>query len=166
MPKQPVKHRPEPLDSLTPPNHMVPLTSHPTFSPYPLLTLRHKLGDRDKYLFVDESYGPDTWPCSKEHPPSWMDPEVFAKMAQADSEISELIEDCIARQTRAPIKRMLPMLQRVFEEAYLPMMLELFDDSRKAVLAEWLVAHRQDLETEAEELNEPKRKRKPASATA
>lgn len=148
-PKGPSKPKREHPDSLRAPNHMVPLTipakpeKRAASQRYPLLQLALPdspgSGQPGQLAFFDKlhklvcAYDRDTG-----SPPSWMDPEVFVRMVRQDPRL--------AKQKRWSAKQLAPILQEVFEETYLPYMLDRFEEVLP-LLVEWLAAHYAYLDT-------------------
>lgn len=144
---------------IDPPAHATPRYRHKDLLPYPLM--RASVNTEDESTtgcpWVDEKYGLEYiryWENAKV-PPTWMDPERFVRMCQADPAIKAILARCIKRNTQLPGRRELPAeLDRIMEEVYLPHVLRLFE-RHKWLLAQWLLAnhadkvhHRAELEKE------------------
>ena len=154
------------VDGMDPPCHNMPLTVH-ELTPYPLMraTIESKGGDGYVHAFVDEEYGLG-YIYYSDRPklaPTWMDPEMFAKMCQADSKIVDILAKCFKANSRTMGDKLLPPeLDRIMEEQYLPYVLENFERV-KWIFAQWLVRNYaqviQDWQREKKEKKQPRRAR-------
>ena len=88
------------------------------------------------------------------HVYTWMDPEVFVRSIKDLPEIKKIATEAIKRKSKAPIKKMIPVLQDLFEEYYLGYLLDRFDEV-KPLLADWIVAYYAD-QAEQEKLTKKK----------
>jgi hypothetical protein len=148
--KKPKVSRPDPLDSMSAPNHnpillmtKVPGSSKVSSSRYPLMHI-HKsedgAGTTAGLAFVDDQYECKNWPDRDDKaPPTWMDPEIFARMCAKDTKIKEIAARYIKKGDSGKLKAMTERVQEVFEEEYLPYVLEQFSDAGPLV-AEWMTA--------------------------
>ena len=75
----------------------------------------------------------------KDHPPTWMDPHLFAEMCRQDAEVKRICELAYKRNNPQLWKDLLPELTRVFDEQYLPYVLNRFESVAVSFLAKWLI---------------------------
>lgn len=165
--KKPVKKK-EHLDGLDPPNHLVGRSRSEAGKPdwsgqliedadpeerkrwWPMVMLRSEKEEGGLTgTFIDPRYGADHWYEWADHPPTWMDPEVFADMAVDDPEVVKILTACWEKKTRKYEKLLPKHLQRVFEEKYLPYMLERFEHA-KQLIGHYLTARWADGEIQKE----------------
>lgn len=144
------------MDSIDCPNHLVP-RANPCFGPgpngvctWPMVQLMQE-GTSGKLVgaFIDSMHGADGWYEWMDHPPTWMDPEVFAAMAQQDPEIQKILRVSWQKKTRKYEKLLPKHLQRVFEEKYVPYMLKRFEYA-KQLIGHYLVSRYSDGEIQKE----------------
>lgn len=158
------------VDSMDPPNHNVPLSPSSgeevkrlrlaPSSQWPIMQL---LGTRDDELFgifVAEEHGNEHWHHWTAHPPSWMDPELFVRMAKESPEVQAVLEQAIEKNDRNAWKKLLPLLDQVFEEQYLPYVFEQFLGNARDLLAQWLLRNAAFEATAPDSPRKQKRKRK------
>jgi hypothetical protein len=139
------------VDSLSPPNQLVP-TGISGRDLYPLLGLQavgDEAGDRAAHVFVHPRYGEYYWTYWNNCPPSWMDPMLLATMAKKDPKIRALLAACV-KGNKKNIRGVTKELRRVFEEEYLPWMIDRFEQVEDLV-AEWLILNAADEHVQEEE---------------
>ena len=140
-----------------PPNHRVqPFADNIT--PYPLL---HTETAESLPAFVDARYKYDYLAYFDRPmlPPTWMDPELFARMCKHDPRVKAELIRAFKRNKRGPaIKALLPALDAVMEEKYLVYLLEQFAKCRE-VFAQWLLANYADWKLLHDEKAKTKRTR-------
>lgn len=138
---------------MKPPNHLVSAWGSGK-NPYPLLLIQAPNAEgRNQPIFSDSRYGDaymDYWLA--ESPPTWMDPQLFCCMALQDPQVREQLQAMAGRGSRRTAKVLEPLLDNVFENAYLGYLFLKFAAARPYV-AEWLVAHWEE-KTELEEAKE------------
>jgi hypothetical protein len=178
--KKPAKKvKPKPVDvmSLECPNHISAVSLVEDVSDveergcFPLAGLMvptaHGVGTPGGLAFVDPIYGCRTSGDREIYappyaPPTWMDPEVFVRLIKDLPEIKKIAAEAIKRKSKAPIKKMIPVLQDLFEEYYLGYLLDRFDEV-KPLLADWIVAYHAD-QAEQEKLTKKKTTRRKAKS--
>lgn len=149
------KHKPKPkmlyegecVDPMERPNTLVPLEDCEDqdelglYLRWPLVMLMQDR-DRDKpaAVFVDTERHRTPYAYQwVEHPPTWMDPHLFAEMCRQDAAVQRICEEAYKRNNPGLWKQLLPELSRVFDEQYLPYVLERFENIAAPFLAKWLI---------------------------
>ena len=146
-PKPKMLHDGEHVASMELPNSLVPLEGCEDqddlglYHRWPLALL---MQDRDRddpaAVFVDTKRHHATYEYQwKDHPPTWMDPHLFAEMCQQDVEVLRICETAYKQNNPRLWERLLPELSRVFDEQYLPYVLEHFEQVASPFLAKWLL---------------------------
>lgn len=137
------------VNRLPPPNHRVSVdvlaederamlgTVIGRYSRWPTLTL--KTADRG-FLFVAESHGSEFEADWAEHPPTWMDPQLFIELASQDPDVQRVLRVAFRKNDPAGWKHLIKHLQRVFDEQYLPYVCARFDEEAAPLLARWLLS--------------------------
>ena len=134
---------------MPPPNHLVPVDFA---SECEIRRLRLSAGQRWPLMqlasedpgglagtFVDPCHGERHWSYWIAHPPSWMDPVIFVKMALEDSRIAKLLDTAVRRNDKNAWKKLSPLLDEVFAEVYLPYVFRKFEGSARDQLAQWML---------------------------
>lgn len=135
---------------MAPPNHLVPgLIS--VRDPFPMLRIRGARDDdprRWKLLFFHPRYGEPFYDFQpREGPPTWMDPSLFAAMAEEDARVRSILDK--GRCGTRTVEELAEALHEVFSERYLEFVFTAFAEAAP-YLAEWLLVRKTQLE-EAEE---------------
>lgn len=142
------KKEPKPLyagdavDGMDPPNHMVPLLHEPDNREYrwPLLRLRYVDAESGDHcgLFFDAYHGDGHWEWS-DRAPTWMDPELFLRMCKKDPRVGRILAEAFKQNQTGPATRKLPeILDELFDEVYLPYVIEHFEEARDCLI-QWMV---------------------------
>lgn len=131
---------------------------------FPLLEL--KLGDEessqpDTVAFIDEEYQCKHWPVSA--PPTWMDPHVFAGMLLKDKQFIALLKESAETNSRKHTKAIIEVMQKCFDEKYLPYLLEQFNKV-KSLMANWFLARQTWVQGEEYKPGPERKKKKPKTA--
>lgn len=114
---EPVKTR-ERLDSLGYPNHLVPLTK--TSGCWPSIWLRAPDESQTwASAFVDGMHGVFDGYIWENHPPTWMDPELFLNLALQDEQVAALCQQMREVNSRDRLKELEALLLELFKEKYL-----------------------------------------------
>lgn len=110
---------------------------------FPLLSLRIPVGDGEQktMAFVDESYGCGSSTIGGIAPPTWMDPEIFVRLALQDEAIAALVNQAVAANSLRGLGAIKKELQRVFDSDYLAYSLMQFEKVSD-LLARWMVARK------------------------
>ena len=140
------------VDGLDPPNHAVPLDElnikDIDFSfllspglkwPLTRTMMESKTGLRMAGVFVDEHYGEDHWSTWADHPPTWMDPHLFVRLCKSEPRIDKICAIAFRKNDPEAWKRLLPMLTKVFDEQYLPTIIDKFEEDALAIIAQWML---------------------------
>jgi len=146
------------VDSLDPPNHTVALDecSEQEIQEmrisrgcrWPLMKLQESSDGGLAGVFVDLIHGEEHWSAWSEHPPSWMDPHLFVKMARDDPRVQDILQVAVKRNSRATWKKLVPLLDEIFAEVYLPYVFQKFEGEARDLLAQWLVRQEAYRETD------------------
>ena len=157
------------IDSLPPPNQMLPAgVSGRDLFPLMGLKVEHEEGSRSAHAFVHPRYGEYYWAYWDNTPPSWMDPMLLVDMARKDTKVQALLVKALKANKKKPYLKALDQeLLRVFEEEYLPWVVEKFDLAR-GLVADWLVINAAEQQLRGKEQEEKaaqvdKRRRKKRS---
>jgi len=126
---------------------------------WPLTMSMTKHDDGNLAVFVHETHGAKYWDDWADHPPTWMDPQLFVELALADERVQKILQICYKKNDPTAWKRLLPLFQEVMDEQYLPMMLERFDETAAPLLAQWLIRHHAQQQLDAKH-TEPTRRRR------
>ena len=132
--------------------------------PYPLLHAEFRTDAGTQPAFVDGRYRYDylQYYDRPKLPPSWMDPELFAKMCKNSPEVQKVLARAFRSNKRAPaIRALLPLLDEILAEEYLDYLFKQFE-KRREIFAEWLIANY----AEGRLIEEEKRKSKKARRLA
>jgi hypothetical protein len=128
---------------MAPPNHRVPIDVS-WRNLFPLLTVRggDDVNGKPSLLFYSRRYGEPYSDYPMELvPPSWMDPMWFVALARKQPEVRELLDKSFkANNADHSRKKLISLLQRVYQEQYLPKILALFEGAAP-YLAEWLLCN-------------------------
>jgi hypothetical protein len=132
---------------LEPPNHLVPKAETRRRKPasaylqWPLVLLHQLDEESDSKLpvFIDQRHNPDGSYQWQDHPPTWMDPHLFLSIAWKDKEVRDLCHRAFTQNDRRQWRALAKVLQRVFDEKYLPELLDRFDQQAAPLLAQWLI---------------------------
>lgn len=156
------------VDSLDPPNHMVGLDECTEKEVqqmqvsrgmrWPLMKLQKTTDDGLAGVFVDAAHGEAHWEAWAAHPPSWMDPHLFVRMARKDSRVRGILESAVKRNSRSTWKKLAPLLDEIFAEVYLPYMFRKFENEARDLLAQWMI--RQEAWRATNPNNQKKRNRR------
>lgn len=125
-----------PTDGMGYPNQLVSM--HDGGDKYPLMKIVSRTDKGFAGLFVDEIHGEDHWIAWESHPPSWMDPELFVKMAADSTAVVEVIHR-ICDNGSSDNTALIAQLEAVFTEIYLDFVFRKFEKAAP-FMAEWLVA--------------------------
>ena len=130
------------------PNHNPNLFLHPEdaaesqivtglteYGKFPLLKLllpeNDYAGNHKSILFVDEKYDTKHWTDREGGvPPTWMDPEVFARMVLADPRTEKVVTAYVKKGTAGKRLRLQEVIQDVFEQEYIPYLKKQFEKAR------------------------------------
>jgi hypothetical protein len=140
------------VDGLAPPNHMLPAAvSGKDMFPLMGLKIEHNEDSRAEHAFVHPRYGDYYWGYWNNTPPSWMDPMLLADMARKDEAVKALLAKAVRANKKQPyLKQLSAELERVFEEVYLPWLIQKFGLTQDLV-AEWLIANAADRKLQEKE---------------
>lgn len=137
------------VDPMPPPNHLVPIDFATeeevqrlrlsAGTRWPLMQLESEDPGGLAGTFVDPCHGERHWQYWIAHPPSWMDPVVFVKMAQEDERVAKLLETVVKRNDKEAWKKLVPLLDEIFEQAYLPYVFRKFEGSARDQIAQWML---------------------------
>ena len=149
------------VTGLDPPNHNFPLEKMsekdlkalgiPRRYRWPLTAaLTSKLG-KTTGLFVSPIHGDEHWQEWADHPPTWMDPHYFLYLAKSDQKIQRILRTAFKKNDLEAWKRLHKEFQRIFDQEYLPRIIEAFDGEASEVLAQWMLRHyaREQLDKQA-----------------
>ena len=89
--------------------------------------------------FVEPAHGDRHWSEWKDHPPTWMDPEVFLSLCERDAECRKTRDRYLKRPTDANLRELQAQMTRVFQHEHLPRVIMNFDHAA-GVLAEFFAA--------------------------
>ena len=122
------------------PNHSVrPCSSWN--APFPLLHVCVEGDERPRPLFYDARYGEPYHDYEMtDVPPTWMDPMAFAAMARENPEVLATLDAQLAKNEAKTPSRLLAALDSVLTEAYIPYLVDRFEQA-KPLLAEWLLVN-------------------------
>jgi hypothetical protein len=148
------------LDGMECPNHncsfdleKIPGTQKPNSQRFPMMRMmwaEKGAGQAERLLFVDEVYEMRHWTDRDEDcAPSWMDPEIFIRMALKDERVRQIYEKYKENPTDARKRQLMGVLQEVFEAEYLVYMFEQFELA-KPLLADWVIGHHATKDLDAE----------------
>lgn len=156
------------VDGLDPPNHMVPLDELNTLGedfsfligahfkwPMVRLMMESRTGMRLAGVFVDEFYGEDHWGAWADHPPTWMDPHLFVRLCDQEPKIARICAIAFRKNDPTAWKRLMPYLSKVFDEHYLPLIIEKFEEDAHKLIAQWILRR-----FASKKLDEPQDKKK------
>ena len=122
---------------------------------FPLMGLKieHAEDSRAAHAFVHPRYGDYYWGYWNNVPPSWMDPMLLADMARKDTKVLAILARALKANKKNPyLKPLSNEVQRVFEEEYLPWIIEKFELVQE-LIADWLIANAADRSLQEKELN-------------
>lgn len=89
-------------------------------------------------VFVDdETLGPQYPDNLGDHPPTFMDPHLFVRLAQARPEIQEVLDECLASNSLVPAREKLPELLEAVLDDYLAELVVRYAEVQQ-VFVEWL----------------------------
>ena len=74
----------------------------------------------------------------KDHPPTWMDPHVFADMVMKDERVQKILRVAMKKNDPGAWERILRLIDGIFDEQYLPYVLEKFEVAAP-ILAQWIL---------------------------
>lgn len=131
---------------MPPPNHLVALDCDsmedlPLYMRWPLVLLMHEDCDRDEpeLAFVDaEQHQVSNRYEYANHPPTWMDPHVFAGMVMADERVQKICRVAMKKNDPDAWKQIYGLLDEIFDTEYLPYVLEKFEKA-SPLLAKWVL---------------------------
>lgn len=128
------------------PNQLVPTPDG--WHRYPLMRIVHKTGDQLTGVFVDDMHDSENWHEWEPYPPSWMDPQVFVKMALESEEVKKAVATVCANDLKK-LPAVTKILHTVFIEQYIKYIADKFDKAAPYI-SEWLVANAVDKQDAAE----------------
>jgi hypothetical protein len=139
------------LDGMDAPNHGLcfdlqetPGEEVPYAPRFPLMQLmqaKDGAGQPSGLAFVDEVYGCKNWHDRlAEAPPTWMDPEIFARIVITDDTCRELYEKYAAKPTPANLRAVRAHIEGLFEEIYLWYIRERFGEIA-GLFTSWVIAY-------------------------
>jgi len=131
---------------MPPPNHLVPLDEYDDEElglhlKWPLASLLHDSVDHGQELgvFVDtakhKTGGRYEW---QDHPPTWMDPHVFADMVMADERVQKILRVAMKKDDPNAWKRILGLIDDIFDSQYLPYVMKKFEKAAP-LLSRWVL---------------------------
>lgn len=131
---------------------------------FPLMKL--KLGDEessqpDTMAFMDEEYQCKHWYVNA--PPTWMDPHVFAGMLLKDKQFVTLLKESVETNSRKNTKAIIEVMQKCFDEKYLPYLFEQFNKV-KPLMANWFLARQTWVQGDEYKPGPERKKKKPKTA--
>ena len=160
VPKDRPLYEGEIVDGMDPPNHMLALNTtdennrelrgQPFGRRYrwPMTSGLVDLHDGETRtgVFVHEKHGADHWADWDDHPPTWMDPHLFMDLALQDERVRKILRVCYKKNDRHAWERLVPLFQQIFDEQYLPTIIERFEEYGAAFIAQWMIRHHADSE--------------------
>lgn len=151
---------------MPPPNHMLILEDSEDFDrlglyyrwPLVMLETKDRMG-----VFVDcKRHKTPFRYVWQDHPPTWMDPHLFIEMCWADPRVKAVCEVAFKKNDPNAWKRLAPLMQEVFDNEYLPYIIEHFEQQALEPLAQWLLRRHAMRMTDPKYVEEQERKRKRA----
>lgn len=173
VPKERPLYEGEFVDGLDPPNHMLFLDQMTEecreacgklFSRryiWPLTSAMRETDDVKTGVFVHEMHGEKHWSEWADHPPTWMDPHLFLNMALADERVQKILRVCYKKNDRHAWKRLLGLFQEIFDEQYMPTIMERFEEEGAPMIAQWIIRHYADQQIQ-KQVDEEAAKKQPS----
>jgi hypothetical protein len=105
---------------------------------WPLTSLLRRAENTIAGVFIHPRHGVTHWNEWAEQPPTWMDPHVLVDMAMEDDELKAALAKGFKQNDVKAYQAVEACLRRVFEEQYLPWMINEFISCASAPLAVWV----------------------------
>lgn len=155
------------VDALDPPNHLLALEALPEAARaacgsvlsrkyrWPLTSAT--TGRDEGGIFVHACHGAEHWNEWADHPPTWMDPHLFVDMAEADPRVQRILRVAYKKNDREGWKHLVSLFEQIFDEQYLPLMLEKFAEEAVPLLAQWLLRNYAQKELDAQQASKKRK---------